>query len=598
MIVAVAAAATAARGGDIQLRTGAFSAEGYDVWEPSRKAGYSRVYCSEAPASWLGSGWKADWDERLVFSSDGNAPKQSGGPIVWDGFLCGDGVRFVPDPLKPGHYRGDLSSRQRLRRVGDGYELELEGLTIAFDSRGRKTRWWIRRDGPFFEILRTEAGAPREVRFGGEVLMRVVTDGKRVVRMETGKAAGGASVGKSVPFEYDSRGRLVRAVSAIGRIHNYSYGKGDLLTAVIEDGPGGDSVDERLEWGGGPVRGGAWAVRVRRDLISGRQERLLYSASDGRRWKTEVRVLREGRPKAIGTGTFEWETERSAQGSLRAKVVRNSVNGDRVEGSFSSEQAIPVAVRYGDHRRELGDVGPGASFDRAHLPPWLFPRWLKPEHLAARIWADAILRIEILDAQGRTRGTGSGFFISPDGVVATNFHVMEEVAEGKGGAHPRFVLPNGRIIEKYQVGHCQRSSRTDLCVLKLDHYPARYFDPRLGRSPPEEGTEIFSVGNAESKMMPAIRGIYRGSFDFRNAGWIEVSNEILPGDSGGPIFTWDGRLVGMSTIILFTVPRPARQARKQVHRDDTRLAMSAAEVSRVDELSPTFKAPERAFGGR
>src|SRR5689334_8905609 len=76
---------------------------------------------------------------------------------------------------------------------------------------------------------------------------------------------------------------------------------------------------------------------------------------------------------------------------------------------------------------------------------WSFPAWLGSTELPApppwREARSAVLRLEVLDLDGRVLATGSGFLIGPDGPLVTNYHVVEP------GARAVAIAVDGRQFE-------------------------------------------------------------------------------------------------------------------------------------------------------
>ena len=151
--------------------------------------------------------------------------------------------------------------------------------------------------------------------------------------------------------------------------------------------------------------------------------------------------------------------------------------------------------------------------------------------------------------EGRTRASGSGFFISADGTVVTNSHVIE------GARGIVVALHDGRRLEARVVG---RDETVDLAVLKVedpDNRSARYPYVNFEDSArPRVGDWVLAVGNPFGLGGTATAGIVSAyGRDIDAAGLVEylqLDAAINRGDFGGPSFDVYGRVIGVNTAIL------------------------------------------------
>ncbi|MCW3473317.1 DegQ family serine endoprotease [Limobrevibacterium gyesilva] len=140
---------------------------------------------------------------------------------------------------------------------------------------------------------------------------------------------------------------------------------------------------------------------------------------------------------------------------------------------------------------------------------------------------------------------GSGFIIDADGTVVTNNHVVENARSVS------VTLSDGTQLPARIVG---RDPRTDLAVLKVDAgHKLTYLE--LGDSnkvrPGEWVVAMgnpFGLGGTVTAGIVSARGRDIGSGPYDN--YIQVDAPINQGNSGGPLFTQDGRVVGVNTAIL------------------------------------------------
>ncbi|MGZ3298842.1 MAG: trypsin-like peptidase domain-containing protein, partial [Asticcacaulis sp.] len=131
------------------------------------------------------------------------------------------------------------------------------------------------------------------------------------------------------------------------------------------------------------------------------------------------------------------------------------------------------------------------------------------------------------------RGAGSGFFISPDGYVVTNNHVIE------GATEIEVVLTNDKKLKATIVG---RDVATDLAVLKVDGHDFPFARFELEHKP-RVGDWVVAMGNPFNFSNTATAGIVSaygrdisgdGGPDYVD--YLQIDAAINRGNSGGPTF--------------------------------------------------------------
>lgn len=146
------------------------------------------------------------------------------------------------------------------------------------------------------------------------------------------------------------------------------------------------------------------------------------------------------------------------------------------------------------------------------------------------------------------QGSGSGFLVSKDGYVVTNFHVVQNAQRLDVS------LPNGKTYSAKLIGS---DPSTDVALLKLtDANPFPFVD--LGTSSDlVVGESVFAIGNPFGLKSTYTTGII-SSLD-RNLktpnnrlleNIIQTDAAINPGNSGGPLLDSQGKVVGMNTAIF------------------------------------------------
>ncbi|HLK25593.1 MAG TPA: Do family serine endopeptidase [Caulobacteraceae bacterium] len=146
--------------------------------------------------------------------------------------------------------------------------------------------------------------------------------------------------------------------------------------------------------------------------------------------------------------------------------------------------------------------------------------------------------------QRPVHGAGSGFFISPDGYVLTNNHVVE------GADKITVVTKDDQRLEAHVVG---TDAATDLAVLKVagDNHPFVSFEDK---AKPRVGDWVIAVGNPLGLGGTATAGIVsalgrQNVEDTSYVDFMQIDAPINHGNSGGPTFDVYGRVVGVNTAI-------------------------------------------------
>lgn len=172
----------------------------------------------------------------------------------------------------------------------------------------------------------------------------------------------------------------------------------------------------------------------------------------------------------------------------------------------------------------------------------------------------SLYQIKLIDkASGEKSSIGSGFQISKDGIIATNYHVISSYA-----LHPK----------KYRMEYLNGEGNTGLLALKsvdvindlalvkrdidaTNDAQANFF--QISATAPHKGEQLFSLGNPHDLGMIVVPGTYNGlkkeSFNER----IHFTGSINSGMSGGPVVNKNAKVVGINVAtsgnsIGFLVP--------------------------------------------
>src|SRR5262245_39643273 len=200
----------------------------------------------------------------------------------------------------------------------------------------------------------------------------------------------------------------------------------------------------------------------------------------------------------------------------------------------------------------------------------------------------------------KQEGLGSGFIVDKSGIVLTNNHVV-------AGADEVIVrLPDNRRLAARVVGS---DPPTDVAVVRIDKPPSDLQTVTLGDSDRVRvGDYVLAIGNPLGLGQTVTMGIVSAKNRMVGAGlmkyqdFIQTDAAINQGNSGGPLFNFDGQVIGINSAILnpamamnvgFAIPiNLARQIAQQLQSGSGRVARGYLGV-RTDDFTPEMA---RRFG--
>jgi serine protease Do len=145
----------------------------------------------------------------------------------------------------------------------------------------------------------------------------------------------------------------------------------------------------------------------------------------------------------------------------------------------------------------------------------------------------------------KRQGLGSGFIISEDGYVVTNYHVVEKAVDIS------VILENG---DKYEAKVIGKDPKTDLAVVKFEP-KGKLQAVSFGNSDDLRiGDWVIAIGNPFGLGYTVTAGIVSAKGRSLGLGayddFIQTDASLNPGNSGGPLFNLNGEVVGVNTAIV------------------------------------------------
>lgn len=151
--------------------------------------------------------------------------------------------------------------------------------------------------------------------------------------------------------------------------------------------------------------------------------------------------------------------------------------------------------------------------------------------------AAAVVTINVLRSDASTF-TGTGFLVSPDGLIATSRHVTQDAL------YMNITFNSGAVSG--QAVPVALNDKVDLALLKIEarNLSTVYLDNSDYVLPGQEITVIGNPRRLQNTVSSGIISQVRKKAD--GVLWLQISAPISPSSSGSPVFNEDGRVVGVA----------------------------------------------------
>lgn len=172
-----------------------------------------------------------------------------------------------------------------------------------------------------------------------------------------------------------------------------------------------------------------------------------------------------------------------------------------------------------------------------------------------RRFSDRVVKLHIIETGSAAKAVlGSGFYVTADGHVITNYHVISKLVHDPTRYRAALIDTHGTTTA---VTVLAIDAVHDLAVLSTGTHPEHFFTLRSLVVP--QGTRLYSLGHPEDLGLSIVEGTYNGILDYTLYPKIHFTGAINSGMSGGPAITEDGIVAGVNVAtegdeISFLVP--------------------------------------------
>ncbi len=238
---------------------------------------------------------------------------------------------------------------------------------------------------------------------------------------------------------------------------------------------------------------------------------------------------------AVNHNNVAAETAAAAAAPAPVAAPAPAVAAPAPAGTVTLPDFTRIAAQNGKAVVNIQVVGSTKTANRGNVPQ------LDPRHPFYEFFR------QFQDPRGSGRGApvfgaGSGFIVSPDGVILTNAHVVQGADEVTVKLHDR------REFRAKVVG---ADARTDVAVLKIDakNLPVVPLGKSRSLAPGEWVLAIGSPYGLESTVTAGVVSATGRNLPDGQVPFIQTDVAVNPGNSGGPLFNTRGEVVGINSQI-------------------------------------------------
>ncbi len=179
-----------------------------------------------------------------------------------------------------------------------------------------------------------------------------------------------------------------------------------------------------------------------------------------------------------------------------------------------------------------------------------------------------------IDANSPKASYGTGFAVSPNGLLITNYHVISDAVINPRLSKIFLVLETESVSAQILGIDVLR----DLALIKVDTKFSKWLS--FADTPPHQGEPLYSIGEPQDLNMAIVAGTFNGELSYGAYSVMHLSSPINSGMSGGPTLNGRSEIVGInvsknsaSDSLSFAVP--SRFARGLIARSQHRAPPTA-----------------------
>lgn len=199
----------------------------------------------------------------------------------------------------------------------------------------------------------------------------------------------------------------------------------------------------------------------------------------------------------------------------------------------------------------------------------------------------SVVRINVESARGQS--LGSGFVVTDTGIVVTNYHVIE------GGQTVKAQFEDNRECDV--TGFLLFDDERDIAIIQLDESGGPFVPISMADHLPRKGEEVAAFGAPLGLSFTASKGTVSNVRDGRELQmkgmYLQTDTPISPGNSGGPLVSMMGEVVGMNTFQMAI----GQNLNFAVSVNDIREVLAQARGKSVHKITPTSVPPKMTGRG-
>lgn len=286
------------------------------------------------------------------------------------------------------------------------------------------------------------------------------------------------------------------------------------------------------------------------------------------------------------------ESTNETEESLKKYFDSNKLNN--IEGIYKSYQNNNMGfykfgvIKFGEKFKaiiiesdlmqwKLGEVK--AYFESSSMNGLYSVKWLMGDKTSIETFAsmenDAILSIDFKNQQtnenkqskfikmypsstgefsiksDKSKASGSGFFISTNGIVATNAHVIEDASKIE------MIIANEIGTYTYKAKVLLTDNKNDVALIQIDdeNFKGLSALPYSLIEKTDVGEKVFTIGYPLNNIMGTNYKVTDGIISSKSGiaddvRYYQISVPVQPGNSGGPLFNKDGDIIGITSAKL------------------------------------------------